>query len=130
VLGALLDRVDLSHPHATACAAGEHYLVIDQHGQVAKCQMTIREPVSSVAAADPLRELRLSPVGLRNLPVDEREGCAGCEWRYWCGGGCPIATFRATGRFDIKSPNCAIYKALYPDLIRLEGLRLLALSRA
>jgi uncharacterized protein len=128
VLGALLDRTDLSQPHSHACAAGEHYLVIDQHGNVAKCQMTIREAVSSVRAADPLLELRLSPAGLRNLPVDEREGCASCEWRYWCGGGCPIATFRATGRFDVKSPNCNIYKALYPDLIRLEGRRLLALA--
>jgi uncharacterized protein len=57
--------------------------------------------------------------------VDEKEGCRDCTWRYWCSGGCPVATFRATGRYDIKSPNCAIYKAIYPEALRLEGLRLL-----
>ena len=36
-----------------------------------------------------------------------------------------MATFKATGRYDIKSPNCNIYKAIYPQALRLEGLRLL-----
>ena len=31
-----------------------------------------------------------------------------------------------TGRFDVRSPNCRIYKAIYPEAVRLEGLRLLA----
>jgi uncharacterized protein len=30
-----------------------------------------------------------------------------------------------TGRSDVKSPNCSIYKALFPDAVRLEALRLL-----
>jgi uncharacterized protein len=36
-----------------------------------------------------------------------------------------VATYRATGRYDVQSPNCAIYQALYPELLRLEGQRLL-----
>jgi uncharacterized protein len=36
-----------------------------------------------------------------------------------------VATFRATGRYDVQSPNCGIYTALYPAAVRLEGLRLL-----
>ncbi len=40
-------------------------------------------------------------------------------------GGCAVATFKATGRYDIKSPNCNIYKAIYPEALKLEGLRLL-----
>jgi type II secretory pathway component PulL len=36
-----------------------------------------------------------------------------------------LANFRATGRYDAKSPNCYIYKALFPEIMRLEGLRLL-----
>ena len=62
---------------------------------------------------------------MRNLAVEEKEGCRDCTWRYWCSGGCAVATFRATGRYDIKSPNCNIYKAIYPEALRLEGLRLL-----
>jgi uncharacterized protein len=34
-------------------------------------------------------------------------------------------TYRTTGHDDLKSPNCAIYQALFPAVIRLEGLRLL-----
>jgi uncharacterized protein len=30
-----------------------------------------------------------------------------------------------TGRYNLKSPHCNIYKALYPEVLRLEGLRLL-----
>jgi uncharacterized protein len=57
--------------------------------------------------------------------VIEKEGCKTCEWKNWCAGGCPLATHRATGRYDVKSPNCNIYKALFPEALRLEGLRLL-----
>ena len=57
--------------------------------------------------------------------VDEKEGCRDCQWRYWCTGGCPLQTFRATGRYDLKSPNCSIYQAIFPEVLRLEGLRLL-----
>ncbi len=43
----------------------------------------------------------------------------------WCAGGCPALTYRVTGRFDVRSPNCRIYQALFPEVLRLEGLRLL-----
>ncbi|NTV62049.1 MAG: radical SAM protein [Oscillochloris sp.] len=122
---ALLDRADLTQPHARSCAAGHHYLVIDQQGRIASCQMQLDQPLSSVHASDPLHTIRHDLRAVRSVPVDEKEGCRHCEWRYWCGGGCPLATFRATGRYDTGSPHCAIYQSLYPELIRLEGLRLL-----
>jgi uncharacterized protein len=125
LLGALLDRTNLSAPHGRTCAVGENYLVIDHQGRIAKCQMELKRPVTSVGAHDPLMLIRADTAGVQNLPVDEKEGCRSCEWRYWCSGGCPIETFRATGRYDLRSPNCRIYKALYPDVLRLEGQRLL-----
>jgi uncharacterized protein len=123
--GALLDRADLSHAHRRTCAVGENYLVIDHHGQVATCQMALDQPVGHMRADDPLGLIRLDQVGVRNLPVEEKEGCGTCGWRYWCAGGCAVATYRATGRYDARSPNCSIYQSLYPDVLRLEGLRLL-----
>ena len=125
LLGWLLDRSNLDLAHRRTCAVGENYLVIDHHGKIAKCQMTIHHPVSSIWADDPLEALRLDATGVQNQPVEAKEGCRSCEWRYWCTGGCALATFRATGRYDGPSPNCAIYKTLYPELIRLEALRLL-----
>ncbi len=121
----LLDRADLSRAHRRTCAVGENYLVIDHHGQVAKCQMTLDQPISHIRAANPLDVIRLDQIGMRNLAVEEKEGCCTCDWRYWCAGGCAIATYRASGSYDARSPNCTIYQSLYPDVIRLEGLRLL-----
>jgi uncharacterized protein len=100
-------------------------VVIDHHGDVSKCHMEIERTLGSVFSADPLQLVRRDNTTLRNLPVVEKEGCRDCTWRFWCSGGCAVATFRATGRYDIKSPNCNIYKAIYPQALRLEGLRLL-----
>lgn len=124
-LGGIIDRANLSVSHTHTCGVGQNYLVFDQNGQVAKCQMHIRKPVTDVYAADPLALIRADQIGIQNLPVMEKEGCKTCEWKHWCAGGCPLATHRATGRYDVKSPNCNIYKALFPEALRLEGLRLL-----
>lgn len=129
LLGCLLDRAHLGAAHSKTCAAGENYLVIDQRGRIARCQMEIGAPLTDLSHPDPLSVIRLDPRGVQNLPVEEKEGCRSCAWRYWCAGGCALATYRATGRYDVRSPNCRVYKALYPDVIRLEGLRLLALHR-
>jgi len=122
---ALLDRANLAVPHAHTCSVGSNYMVIDPQGRVAPCQMQVEQPLSSVKAQDPLSFIRANLHGIQNVPVDEKEGCRDCEWRYWCTGGCPLQTFRTTGRYDVQSPNCNIYKALFPDVLRLEGLRLL-----
>ncbi len=124
-LGGIVDRANLSSAHTHTCGVGQNYLVFDQNGQVAKCQMHIRKPVTDVHAADPLALIRADQIGIQNLPVLEKDGCKTCEWKHWCAGGCPLTTHRATGRYDVKSPNCKIYKALFPEALRLEGLRLL-----
>jgi len=121
----LLDRANLAAPHAHTCSVGFNYLVIDPQGRVAPCQMQVEQSLASVKAHDPLASIRANPNGIQNLSVDEKEGCRNCEWRYWCAGGCPLQTFRATGRYDTKSPHCSIYQSLFPDVLRLEGLRLL-----
>ena len=125
VLGSVLDRGQLLQPRQRSCGVGEDYVVIDQRGQVAKCHMEIERTIGSVLADDPLELVRRDRTTTLNLLVDEKAGCKDCMWRYWCSGGCSVATFRATGRYDVKSPNCNIYKAIYPQALRLEGLRLL-----
>lgn len=124
-LGGIIDRANLSAAHTHTCGVGQNYLVFDQNGQVAKCQMHIRKPITNIHVDDPLALIRADQIGIQNIPVEEKEGCKTCEWKHWCTGGCPLATHRATGRYDVKSPNCNIYKALFPEALRLEGLRLL-----
>jgi uncharacterized protein len=125
VLGSVLDRGQLLQPRQRSCGVGQDYLVIDQRGQVAKCHMEIERTLGDVFSDNPLQLIRKDQATVLNLPVEEKAGCRDCTWRYWCSGGCSVATFRATGRYDIKSPNCNIYKTIYPEALRLEGLRLL-----
>jgi uncharacterized protein len=125
VLGSILDRGQLLQPRQRSCGVGQDYVVIDQRGQVAKCHMEIERTLGDIFSDDPLQLVRQDRTTALNLAVEEKEGCRDCTWRYWCSGGCTIATFRATGRYDIKSPNCHIYKAIYPQALRLEALRLL-----
>jgi uncharacterized protein len=125
VLGSILDRGQLLQPRQRSCGVGQDYVVIDQNGRVAKCHMEIERSLGDIFTADPLALVRRDQTTTLNLLVDEKEGCRECAWRYWCSGGCSVATFRATGRYDIKSPNCNIYKAIYPRALQLEGRRLL-----
>lgn len=110
LLNGLLDLANFTVPHAQACGRGRNYLVIGPQGEVSNCQMHMQEPVSTIWATDPLAELRNT-----ESPTDLRPECAACPWRYACAGGCP----------HLAGAHCALYKALFPELLRLEGLRLL-----
>jgi len=125
LLSSLIDKANLKAPHSHTCGVGRNFMVINQRGQVAKCQVEMKHTVATVAADDPLQFIRDDRDGVQGLAVDEKEGCRTCIWRYWCSGGCPALTYRMTGRYDIQSPNCHIYQALFPDVLRLEALRLL-----
>lgn len=121
-LNGLLDRVQ-AEAHSHTCGVGQSYLVITYTGQLAQCQMHLERPVSSSLNQNLLLSASNGP--LQNLSVHEKEGCRTCEFRYRCSGGCPLETYRITGRWDVKSPYCRIYKTLYPEALRLEGLRLM-----
>jgi uncharacterized protein len=125
IYSALLDKANLSAAHAHTCTAGHHYLVIDQRGGVARCQSAIQQTITTIDDDNPLAQVRAYRKDFQVLDVDRKEGCCTCNWRYWCGGGCAVLTYRFTGRNDIRSPNCGIYKALFPEVLRLEALRLL-----
>ncbi len=127
LLGMLMDRAQFDQMHNKTCGVGDSYLVIDQNGAIAKCQMEIERPITTIHVEDPLTAIRTDQAGVQNLSVEQKDGCRACEWRYWCAGGCPLLTFRTTGRYDVQSPNCRIYQAIYPDLLRLEALRLMKL---
>jgi uncharacterized protein len=64
---------------------GSSYFVIDQKGGIAKCHMEIERTITNIAVNDPLNLIRLDTLGIVNQPVQEKEGCRSCEWRYWSG---------------------------------------------
>jgi uncharacterized protein len=126
LLATLADRANFALPHRYPCSVGQSYMVVDPQGNIARCQMALHEQVTTVAADDPLARIRTQPAhgqGIHNVAVDEKHICHSCEWKYWCAGGCPLAAYRATGRYDAPSPHCAIYKAIYPEVVRLEQQR-------
>lgn len=122
----LLDRVQ-GQAHTHTCSVGSGYVVISHEGKLAQCQMHLDQPVGDIKNAESLLPI-VATGPIKNISVEEKEGCRDCSFRYQCAGGCPIETFRATGRWDIKSPNCNIYKTLLPEAIRLEGLRILKVA--
>lgn len=125
LLGSLTDRASLSGPHDRTCAVGQNYLVIDHRGQISMCQQEMRTPITTIYEPDPLLKVINNTVGIKNLSVDEKEGCRVCKWKNWCTGGCAALTTRVYGRSDVQSPFCDVYKAILPEAVRLEGLRLL-----
>ena len=129
LLNALMDRASLGAPHEYTCGAGRNYLVIDHLGRVSFCQQEMHIPISSVFEPAPLSKVAARRSGSRSISVDEKVACHKCKWRYWCTGGCPALTYQAYGRVDAQSPFCDVYKALFPEVIRLEGLRLLKYGR-
>ncbi|HEB78821.1 MAG TPA: radical SAM protein [Methylothermaceae bacterium] len=125
LLDGLLDRSNFVAPHDRACGMGESYLVIDHRGRVSACQMEMEQAVAHIDQGSEILLHVQRAAQPHNPPVTEREGCAECTWRFWCAGGCPLLTQRVTGRTDLRSPYCRVYKALFPELLRLEALRLL-----
>lgn len=124
IMDGVLDRSLFSAPHAHPCGAGRSYLVIGPRGDVAHCQMRMDEVIGHIEDEDPLNAIQSTESGFHNVTVDEKPQCGKCPWRYWCAGGCPLLTQSVCGEMG-PSPYCEVYRALFPKLLRLEGLRLL-----
>ena len=123
LLTSIADHANLAAPHLYPCSAGRDYLVFDTQGKVAKCQMDITNTMTDYLDPDPLAAIRSDHTGWTNLAVTEKPVCRTCRWRFVCGGGCPLQAYYATGAAENPSPNCAIYQALFPQVIQLEALR-------
>ena len=121
----LLDRVYLTDLHQYGCIVNRNYMVVDQKGGISQCQMEIEDFVTNIDCENPLEVLRKHKKGIRSVSVDQKKECSSCKWRYWCGGGCPKLCFIKGGSYESRSPYCEVYKTLLPEIIRLEGLRLL-----
>ena len=121
----LIDRSNFGAAHQHACGAGRNYLSIDTDGSVLPCHMLTGYNLPGI----PLQMLE-SPQfdDFDNPSIDQRNGCNTCEWRYWCAGGCPIHAKNVMGTSNVSSPYCSVYKAIYPDLVRLQALQLLRAS--
>jgi uncharacterized protein len=124
LLAGLVDRANLESAHAATCGVGNNYVVINHRGEISKCQMHVHQSLGNIEEHDPIQVIRTDQRDIINLSVSQKVECQNCTWRFWCTGGCPLQTYIATGHYDLKSPYCEVYKALYPRVLKLEGLRL------
>lgn len=125
MLDSLMDMTRLGSLHDRPCGVGRSYVVFDPWGRAAKCQMDFENLVSDLSRPDPLADIRADLRGVQNPPVAEKPGCRACRWIRFCAGGCPLLAYRTSGSYSARSPYCRVFKALVPEVIRLEGLRLL-----
>lgn len=116
-MNGLLDRVTFSRPHRFTCGMGKSYVVVRTDGKIVSCQMTLEKPIGSIDDPDVITSMQNgSFVQPQSLTVDGKTPCKTCQWRYICCGGCPLLT---------NSPYCNVYKALIPEVLRVEAKRLI-----
>lgn len=127
LVGSISDKMNVLFAHNKTCGAGHNYLVFNTYGEISKCQMQMDKTVSSYKSENPIQDIQEDKKFVRSFDVDDIEECKTCEIRYFCTGGCPMETYNKTGHYNVKSPNCNIYKTIYPELLKLEALRLLRL---
>ncbi len=123
LLTSMADHANLAAPHLYPCSAGRDYLVFDTQGRVSRCQMDIAHAITDYLDPDPLAAIRSDHTGWTNFAVTEKPACRVCRWQLVCAGGCPLQAYYITGSAKSASPNCAIYQALFPQVIQLEALR-------
>jgi len=125
-LEGLIDRSYFGASHEHACGAGRNYFAIDADGSVSPCHMLTGYDLSG----KPLKFFEsMHFEGFINPNVNQRNDCQTCEWRYWCAGGCPVHTMNIVGIVTASSPYCGVYKAIFPELVRLRALQLLSLTK-
>ncbi len=125
LLNSLSDRALVWELRNRPCGAGINYLIIDHNGKLSKCQMKMSESVWKIWDGDILEVIHNSNIWIKNLKVDDKVDCKSCEWKYICAGGCPVATKEYRWEYNKSSPFCFVYKAIFPEILKLEGLRIL-----
>jgi uncharacterized protein len=125
LIDGMLDRISFARLRDHPCGIGRDYLAIDTRGRVATCHMTLDKPISDIWRDDPLNAVRRAATESRAAPIENQKNCKTCLWRNVCAGGCPIMAQAATNQDDMLIVYCEVYRAVLPELLRLEGLRLL-----
>lgn len=126
LINGLLDRVTFKRPHLYPCGMGNSYIVVRHDGKIVSCQMTLERPIGSIDDKDLIKTMKDGNfIRPKNLTVEGKTPCNTCQWKYICCGGCPLLTFREKGKYTLNSPYCSVYKALIPEVLKVEAKRLI-----
>ncbi len=126
IINELLDRVNFTKPHLYTCGMGQNYIVVRHDGKLISCQMTQNKVIGSIEDEDLIETmLKGNFIKPKELTVEGKTPCKTCQWRYICCGGCPLLTNDQKGKYDTNSPYCNVYKALIPEVLKIEAKRLI-----
>jgi uncharacterized protein len=124
IMNSILDKVQFK-PKFMPCGAGTKYIVVSVDGKLSNCQVLMKKPVSDINQFNVLSQLKNKSI-LPNKPIiDETPICKDCKWRYICSSGCPILREKTYGSYKSISPYCQVYKNLIPEVLKLEGQRIM-----
>ena len=124
-----LDNVSFSRAHSEpVCGVDNNYIVISDKGEVSPCHMFMDKPVGSIMDDDIAVKLFDAKPVTQGITSEHKDGCDVCQWRYICAGSCPATTKLTYGTAGRQSPFCESYKALIPDLLKLEAKRIISMA--
>lgn len=107
-----LNDLKFLNPSYSVCSAGVSSGGLYTDGQINFCQKELGQPeyLGSIYDQDDLIEIIQK--GMNKIPRVSEE-CNQCEYRYICGGGCPLERIKG------KAPECELYKNFIPKIINL-----------
>jgi uncharacterized protein len=125
IVNNILDKVKFK-PHYNTCGVGTNYLIIRQDGEIASCQMTLEKSIGSIEDDDLIDTIiKGNFIKPERLTIESISSCLSCQWKFICTGGCPLLTFQQKNKYDASSPYCKVYKALIPEVLKIEAKRLI-----
>lgn len=101
-----------------SCGSGTQLISVAPDGTIYPCHVLHRPEyvIGSITANDDLLSiLDSSPVvkRFRQLNVEQRAGCKGCDVRYFCRGGCIAQGISNTGRLGGKDRFCPLFTRVF-----------------
>ncbi len=113
-------------PKTRVCGIGDSEAAISIDGKLCLCQFDFDGVIGDALSDSVLTLLKEQKKFVpASKEVDRITGCQNCEWRYICGGGCPMHARNCYGTFYHHSPYCEVYKEIIPVLLRLHAIQLL-----
>ena len=115
--------VGFNRPKRRACAAGKNFFSIGQDGSIGSCSLGLECTRASIYELnDIIPDIENIFADISKTSACDIPECKDCVWRHSCAGACPLQTFATYKTFLHVSPHCALYKALLPEVIRIEAM--------
>ncbi|OGS06516.1 MAG: hypothetical protein A2270_07470 [Elusimicrobia bacterium RIFOXYA12_FULL_51_18] len=84
------------------CSAGKKIIALSPSGDIFPCQSLMHEEfkMANIFDGDWQEKVKRSSTALMPKLLAEKKGCTDCQYKHFCGGGCPAIGYRLHGNFD------------------------------